>query len=67
MLSILVNLFLLYLLLGLIFALFFVFRGVQQMDEGADGAPWTFRLLLLPGAAALWIVLLPKWLKKRRK
>ena len=31
--------------------------------SNADGATWGFRLLILPGAAALWPVLLSRWLR----
>ena len=65
-LSIAIYVFIGYLLLGLIFGLFFVFSGVQQMDEAAQGSSWGFRLLIFPGAVALWIFLLPKWIKSRK-
>lgn len=57
-LTILIYLFYAYLLLGLIFGLWFVFRGVQKMDAGMESAPWKLRLMLLPGAMAFWLVLL---------
>ncbi|MEZ4775532.1 MAG: hypothetical protein R3D00_20270 [Bacteroidia bacterium] len=52
-----------YLLVGVLFGLFFVFRGVQKTDPGAEGTGLGFRLLILPGAIALWPVLLGKWRK----
>ncbi len=52
-----------YLALGLAFALAFVTRGAARIDPNADGATWGFRLLILPGAAALWPVLLSRWLR----
>lgn len=48
---------------GVAFALAFVIRGVSRVDPGAAGAPWSFRLLILPGAVALWPVLLGRWLR----
>ena len=49
--------------IGVLFALAFVLRGAAAIDPAAKGAPWGFRLLILPGSAALWPVLLIKWLK----
>ncbi len=55
-----------YLGLGLLFGLWFVFKGADQLDGSMHGAHWATRLLLLPGATALWIVLFNKWLKYRK-
>ena len=62
----LVNLLYLYLAAGFVFAVFFVWRGARQIDGMAKGISLQTRLLLLPGSAALWPVLLWKWLKARR-
>ncbi|MGQ0552942.1 MAG: hypothetical protein ACT4PU_06955 [Planctomycetota bacterium] len=50
-----------YALAGLVFALVFVAIGVQRVDAGARSATWGFRLLILPGAAAFWPLLLMRW------
>lgn len=55
-----------YLGLGLIFGLWFVFKGADQLDDQMHGVSWRTRLLLLPGSIALWGVLLNKWLKFRK-
>jgi hypothetical protein len=39
---------------GISFALWFVLHGVGRIDASAKSAPWGFRLLILPGVAALW-------------
>ena len=39
--------------LGLLFAVPFVWLGVQQVDSEAQGSGVGFRLLILPGVAAL--------------
>ncbi len=52
-----------YLAIGAVFALAFVTVGVQRIDRAAAGSPWSFRLLILPGAAALWPVLLVRWVR----
>ena len=61
----LVNVFYLYLLAGVIFASFFLWRGAAVLDEAAKGISWKTRALLFPGSAALWPILLSKWLKTR--
>ncbi len=40
--------------LGLLFAVPFVWRGVQRLDPEAEGSRLGFRLLILPGTAAFW-------------
>ena len=43
-----------YLVAGLLFGLWFVLRGVGRVDPVARDGSWGFRLLILPGVAALW-------------
>lgn len=59
-----VTAFYVYLLLGFLFALWFIARGADQLDENMQGSRWTVRLLLLPGATLLWPVLLIYRLRK---
>lgn len=47
-----------YLGVGALFAVYFVGRGVDLLDGAAKGSGLMFRLLLFPGAAALWPILL---------
>lgn len=54
----------LYLLAGALFALAFVAVGLTRIDPAAKGSHVGVRLLLLPGSAALWPVLLVRWLRK---
>lgn len=54
-----------YLVLGLAFALVFIAKGVSAIDPDARGMPWPARLLILPGVAALWPLMLLKWLTQR--
>jgi hypothetical protein len=56
-----------YAALGLAFALFFVSVGVQRLDPAAKGASLGFRLLILPGAAAFWPLLLRRLLRGGRR
>jgi len=52
-----------YALIGAVVGLAFVVRGISVVDHAArgEGAPWSFRLLIWPGAAALWPLVLVKW------
>ena len=43
-----------YVLIGTIFAGWFASRGAERLDPGATGGTVGFRLLLVPGATALW-------------
>lgn len=52
-----------YLVVGIFFGIAFVTRGVQRIDHAAEGTGWTFRLIILPGVAALWPLLLRRWIR----
>ena len=53
-----------YLLMGLLFVIPFVIKGVTRIDEGASGSGWGFRLIIIPGTMVFWPLLLKKWVKK---
>lgn len=57
---------LVYVGIGVLFGLFFAAKGAALLDPVADGAPVGFRILVMPGAAALWPILLTKLLRKSR-
>lgn len=46
---------------GLLFAVPFVTRGVNIIDPLARAAPWTFRLLIVPGVTLWWPLLAYRW------
>jgi hypothetical protein len=50
--------------LGVLFVLAFVTVGVDQVDPAARGASRGFRLLIFPGAVALWPLLAWRWLRR---
>jgi hypothetical protein len=52
-----------YAAVGSLFAVAFVARGIHRADPVAKGAPLGFRLIVLPGAAALWPLLAVRWAK----
>jgi hypothetical protein len=47
--------------LGLMFAVPFVWLGVQRLDSEAQGSGIGFRLLILPGVAAFWPLFAYRW------
>ena len=51
---------------GLIFGLAFVSLGIGRVDPVARGSGLGFRVIVLPGAVALWPVLLKRWLRASR-
>ncbi len=54
-----------YIVCGVAFAPFFVWRGVGLIDPAAKATGLGFRLIILPGVAALWPVLLRRWITGR--
>jgi len=55
-----------YLGVGAIVAVPLLVVGLPRIDPGVKPAPWTFRLLVLPGVVALWPVLLRRAMKAGR-
>lgn len=49
-----------YLVLGLVFCLYFLLAGITRIDQGTQGAPWHFKLIILPGVILFWSVLITK-------
>jgi hypothetical protein len=47
--------------LGLVFAVPFVWFGIQRLDSEAQGSGVGFRLLILPGVAAFWPMFVYRW------
>ena len=58
----LVNILGIYLSVGIVFAIAFVWKGGGKIDPSAQEGTIGFRLLILPGAAALWPILARRWL-----
>jgi len=55
-----------YLLIGLLFGLYFSWKGAVQLDSSLKQSRWTLRLLFLPGALILWPLLLLKLMNKNK-
>ena len=50
---------------GLLFACVFVAFGIKQVDPLVRGSSIGFRLIVLPGVAALWPVMLRRWIRNK--
>ena len=50
-------------LAGIAFAGGFVIFGIHRVDPVAEHSPIGFRLIVIPGVAALWPLLLTRWLQ----
>lgn len=46
---------------GILFAIVFALAGAKKVDPHAAHGSWGFRLLVIPGAAAFWPLLLRRW------
>jgi hypothetical protein len=66
MVEILVGTLAVYALVGVLFAAAFVAAGIGRVDPVAQHAPLGFRLIVMPGVAALWPLLLRRWLRSAR-
>ena len=53
----------LYAAIGVAFGALFVIAGVQRIDSVARNTGLGFRLIILPGSAALWPALLVRWIR----
>lgn len=52
--------------IGFVFAVAFVIAGVGRIDPNGRGSTLGFRLLVLPGATALWPLLAWRWLRRQQ-
>ena len=53
-----------YLVVGIFFSFYFLFKGMVKLDDGTANTPWHFKLLIWPGTVLMWSVLLTRMLKK---
>lgn len=52
-----------YVVLGVLFAVPFSWRGVGRIDPAATDGTWGFRLLIIPGVVAFWPWLAWRWFR----
>ena len=53
-----------YLLMGVLFVIPFLIKGLNKVDEGAHGSTFGFKIIIIPGVIVFWPVLLTKWMKE---
>lgn len=63
MIMVFVFVFQIYLLLGLLVAVFVQMQGLKKIDPSVEGAGVWFRVITFPGIVALWPIILYKWIK----
>ena len=56
-----------YLACWLVFTIPFALVGVKKIDPHAMHGSWGFRVLIVPGAMALWPLLLRRWVSGVRE
>ena len=54
-----------YLLVGVLFVIPFLMKGLNKVDEGANGSTIGFKIIIIPGVIVFWPALLKKWISKR--
>lgn len=54
-----------YIGIGVLFGLAFISFGAGKIDPAAKTMPLRARLLILPGVAALWPLMLVKWFTQK--
>ncbi len=57
-----INILAVYAVLGVVFAIAFVWKGAGKIDPAARDGSLGFRMLIFPGAVALWPLLARRWL-----
>lgn len=60
-----VNVLGIYAAIGALFGIAFVIAGIGRIDPVAKDSTLGFRLIVLPGAALLWPLLLKRWFGAR--
>jgi hypothetical protein len=58
-----VNVLAAYAAIGLLFAAAFLTAGISRVDPASKDSGIGFRLIILPGVAALWPVMLKRWIQ----
>ena len=52
-----------YLVLGILFAVLFLFIRLEKSDPAAAGSTKGFKAIILPGVILMWPTLLKRWIK----
>ena len=54
-----------YIMIGFLFAVAFVIKGIKVVDLATASTSKSFKLMMFPGSVGLWPVLLRKWIKAK--
>lgn len=54
-----------YLALGVVFSILFLWKGITKVDAATEGSGLFFKVLLFPAMTVFWIFFLRKWLKTK--
>ena len=65
MFAIVQSVILVYLLLGILFAIPFLIKGIHKIDVAAEGGSVWLKLILFPATIFFWPTLLRKWIASR--
>ena len=60
--TIVLIIFLTYLVAGAVFVIPFQIKGLQKVDENVHGSSIGFRIIIIPGCILFWPLLLERWL-----
>ena len=52
-----------YFLLGVLFVVPFLMKGLTKADESAHNGTIGFKIIIIPGVIVFWPMLLNKWIK----
>jgi hypothetical protein len=55
-----------YLCCGFVFAIPFVLKGANAIDEGAHDTTWGFKMIIIPATMVFWPLLLKKWIASNK-
>lgn len=55
-----------YLAMGLLFSVFFLWKGIEKVDAHTEGAGLVFKLLFFPGMCVFWPLFLKRWFKAKK-
>ena len=53
-----------YLLIGVLFVIPFLMKGLNKIDEGANDSTIGFKIIIIPGVIVFWPLLLKRWKKR---
>lgn len=60
-----VNIIGIYLALGFLFSIVFMWKGLHKVDEGVNGSGFFFKVLIFPGMIVFWVLFLKKWIQTK--